>query len=183
MRCCATNNPGVHHLNFNTVADRREQRERSRRISGSRIASKIPRPLAGEGKRRGGCCLFCNRRDAGEGAATDARQTNCWPAGRCRTGGNIAMNTYPIVDADAHMFEPPDLWTKRIDAPFRDRAPRIVEGLNGKKGLFFVCEGLPPFRVSGAFAAGQKFDRSFLETGMESAPAGGWDPAARLKDM
>src|SRR5260370_24442227 len=83
------------------------------------------------------------------------------------------MNTYPIVDADAHMFEPPDLWTKRIDAPFRDRAPRIVEGLNGKKGLFFVCEGLPPFRVSGAFAAGQKFDRSFPETGMESAPAGG----------
>src|SRR5216684_3821195 len=35
MRCCATNNPGVHHLNFNTVADRREQRERSRRISDS----------------------------------------------------------------------------------------------------------------------------------------------------
>jgi predicted TIM-barrel fold metal-dependent hydrolase len=93
------------------------------------------------------------------------------------------MNTYPIVDADAHMFEPPDLWTKRIDAPFRGRAPRIVEGLNGEKRLFFICEGLPPFRVSGAFAAGQKFDRSFLETGMESAPAGGWDPAARLKDM
>src|SRR5260370_3880425 len=35
MRCCATNNPGVHHLNFNTVAERSEQRERSRRISDS----------------------------------------------------------------------------------------------------------------------------------------------------
>ncbi len=33
-------------------------------VEGSRTASKIPRPLAGEGKRRGGCVFFCNRRDA-----------------------------------------------------------------------------------------------------------------------
>src|SRR6266851_10143054 len=44
MRCCATNNPGVHHLNFNTVADRREQRERSRRISDSFAPAK-PVPI------------------------------------------------------------------------------------------------------------------------------------------
>jgi hypothetical protein len=25
---------------------------------------KIPRPFTGEGKRRGGCSFFCNRRDA-----------------------------------------------------------------------------------------------------------------------
>ena len=33
-------------------------------VEGSRTAPKIPRPLAGEGKRRGGCVFFCNRRDA-----------------------------------------------------------------------------------------------------------------------
>jgi len=30
-----------------------------------------------------------------------------------------------ILSSDSHEFEPPDLWQTRIDAPFRDRAPRI----------------------------------------------------------
>ena len=30
-----------------------------------------------------------------------------------------------IFSSDLHAFEPPDLWQTRIDAPFRDRAPRI----------------------------------------------------------
>ncbi len=93
------------------------------------------------------------------------------------------MSTQPIIDADAHMCEPPNLWVERIDRRFRDRAPRIVKDPDGRKGSFFICEDLPPFRVSGAFAAGKAFDKTFLEAGLESAPAGGWDPAARLKDM
>src|SRR5205085_10304971 len=31
-----------------------------------------------------------------------------------------------ILSSDSHVFEPPDLWATRIDAAFRDRAPRIV---------------------------------------------------------
>ena len=30
-----------------------------------------------------------------------------------------------ILSSDSHVFEPPDLWQTRIDAEFRDRAPRI----------------------------------------------------------
>ena len=30
-----------------------------------------------------------------------------------------------ILSSDSHVFEPPDLWTTRIDAAFRDRAPRM----------------------------------------------------------
>src|SRR2546426_10905802 len=30
-----------------------------------------------------------------------------------------------ILSSDSHVFEPPDLWTTRIDARFRDRAPRM----------------------------------------------------------
>ena len=29
-----------------------------------------------------------------------------------------------ILSSDSHVFEPPDLWSTRIDAAFRDRAPR-----------------------------------------------------------
>src|ERR1700693_6111014 len=89
------------------------------------------------------------------------------------------MDTLRIVDADAHMLEPPGLWTEGLKQRFRDRAPRIIKDPDGRKGLFFVCEKLPPLRVSGAFAAGQTFDKKFLEAGLDSAPAGGWDPAAR----
>ena len=30
-----------------------------------------------------------------------------------------------VLSSDSHVFEPPDLWRTRIDAAFRDRAPRI----------------------------------------------------------
>jgi hypothetical protein len=30
-----------------------------------------------------------------------------------------------VLSSDSHVFEPPDLWRSRIDAAFRDRAPRI----------------------------------------------------------
>ena len=88
-----------------------------------------------------------------------------------------------IISADSHMCEPPNLWVERIDRRFRDQAPRVVKDPPGKTGSFFICENLPPFRVSGAFAAGKTFDKSFMEAGMENAIAGGWDPAARVKDL
>ena len=88
-----------------------------------------------------------------------------------------------IISADSHMCEPPTLWVDRIDRRFRDQAPRIVKDPDGKKGSFFLCENLPPFRVSGAFAAGKTFDKSFMEAGLENAIPGGWDPAARVKDL
>lgn len=91
--------------------------------------------------------------------------------------------TIRIIDADAHMLEPPTLWTAGLERRFRERAPHIEKDPGGRRGSFFVCEDLPPLRVSGAFAAGKTFDSSFMEAGLEDAPAGGWEPAARLKDM
>src|SRR5689334_19946370 len=79
------------------------------------------------------------------------------------------MEILKIIDADAHTLEPPGLRTEGKHHRARDRAPRIVKE--------------PPLRVSGAFAAGKTFDQRCLEAGLDDAPAGGWDPAARLKDM
>jgi predicted TIM-barrel fold metal-dependent hydrolase len=33
---------------------------------------------------------------------------------------------FQIVSTDSHIIEPPDVWTQRLDAIYRDRAPRIV---------------------------------------------------------
>jgi hypothetical protein len=42
---------------------------------------------------------------------------------------------YNVIDADGHILEPLDLWDHYIDPKFRDRAPRIVMGNNGKERL------------------------------------------------
>jgi ApbE superfamily uncharacterized protein (UPF0280 family) len=31
-----------------------------------------------------------------------------------------------IVSVDDHVVEPPDLWTSRLPAKFKDQAPRVV---------------------------------------------------------
>ena len=39
-----------------------------------------------------------------------------------------------VLSSDSHVFEPPDLWQSRIDAAFRERAPRI-ERIDGADQL------------------------------------------------
>ena len=56
------------------------------------------------------------------------------------------MRSAQIFSADSHVVEPADVWTSRMDARFRDRAPHIIKEANGIKGDFFVCEGLQPSR-------------------------------------
>src|SRR5258708_25174696 len=47
----------------------------------------------------------------------------------------LMTRAYNIVDADGHILEPLDLWSNYIDPAFRDRAPRIAKGDNGKERL------------------------------------------------
>ena len=35
----------------------------------------------------------------------------------------VASIDYPIIDSDAHVNEPPDLWQERVPQRLRDRAP------------------------------------------------------------
>lgn len=90
-----------------------------------------------------------------------------------------------VISADSHMMEPPDLWKERLDNKYRDRAPRVIEGYEGKKGYFFVVEGVKPFPVAGGFAAGNKPEDlpKAWEKGYEGARPSGWDPVERLKDQ
>ncbi len=96
------------------------------------------------------------------------------------------MSEIALISADSHMVEPADLWSTRLDQAFRDRAPGVVMHPEGKKGLYFVCEGLEPRLMSSAFASGvssEELLRYHQETTLEAGRAGGWDPVARLEDM
>ena len=52
-----------------------------------------------------------------------------------------------ILSSDSHVFEPPDLWQTRIDAAFRDRAPRI-ERIGGADQIVGSVSSRTPARGS-----------------------------------
>jgi predicted TIM-barrel fold metal-dependent hydrolase len=90
-----------------------------------------------------------------------------------------------IVSADSHVMEPGDLWEKRLDRKYRDNSPKV--GLTDKGVLLFSAPGVRSFPVAFGFGLGlngqQLFEHITKAKGYESAPAGGWDPIARLKDQ
>src|SRR2546428_4802788 len=89
-----------------------------------------------------------------------------------------------ILSSDSHVFEPPDLWTTRIDAAFRDRAPRM-QRLDGADQLVVeadqVISGIGLISNARArFEAPQTISR---QGRFEDVPRGGDDPHPHLKNM
>src|SRR5262245_15704376 len=94
------------------------------------------------------------------------------------------MGPAVILSSDSHVFEPPDLWAKRIDRAFRDRAPRIqrIEGADQ-----IVIETDQILSGIGLISnAGARFEAPETISGLgrfEDVPAGGYDPQQHLADM
>jgi predicted TIM-barrel fold metal-dependent hydrolase len=89
-----------------------------------------------------------------------------------------------ILSSDSHVFEPPDLWTTRIDKPFRHRAPRMVR-IDGADQL--VVEDDQVLSGIGLISnAGARFEAPETISGLgrfEDVPPGGYDPRQHLADM
>ena len=89
-----------------------------------------------------------------------------------------------ILSSDSHVFEPPDLWTTRIDKTLRDRAPRLqrvgeVDRIVIEDGQLFAGIGL----ISNA---GARFDapETISDHGrFDDVHRGGYDPVQHLIDM
>jgi len=95
--------------------------------------------------------------------------------------------SFKLSSGDSHIVEPPDLWTKRIDRKYLDRAPRIV---HEAKTDSFICPGaLSEKGGIGLIATMPKYtkkldSREFGFVGRwEDVPPGGYDPFARIKEM
>jgi hypothetical protein len=58
------------------------------------------------------------------------------------------MAELQLISSDAHVSEPPDFWGERLDATYRDRAPRVVLNLEGQ-----VCFSYSPNSSSSALAS------------------------------
>ena len=89
-----------------------------------------------------------------------------------------------VLSSDSHVFEPADLWQTRIDAAFRDRAPRI-ERIDG--GDHLVVEADQILSGIGLISnAGARFEAPetiSAQGRFEDVHKGGYDPAQHLTDM
>ena len=92
--------------------------------------------------------------------------------------------TYSRVSADAHIEYPPDLWSKRVDAKYRDLAPKRVQLPDGGDG--FMAEGGIYRGGSNLYASkqpgGGKEDYSPVGLIWEDM-AGTGDGASRVREM
>jgi predicted TIM-barrel fold metal-dependent hydrolase len=94
------------------------------------------------------------------------------------------MSPALILSSDSHVFEPPDLWTTRIDKAFRDRAPRM-QRIDGADQL--VVEEHQVVSGIGLISnAGARFDAPETISSLgrfEDVHPGGYDPDQHLRDM
>src|SRR5271170_1605334 len=89
-----------------------------------------------------------------------------------------------ILSSDSHVFEPPDLWQTRIDAAFRDRAPRI-QRIDGADQIVVeadqILSGIGLISNTGTrFEAPETIS---AQGRLEDVRRGGYDPEQHLKDM
>src|SRR5207248_249380 len=98
-----------------------------------------------------------------------------------------AMTAYKLISADSHIVEPPDLYAKRIEPRFRDRAPRLerLETPTGRKFDAWVIDGQQVGTLGAVMQAGQRFeDPSQIDfLGMwEDVRLGAYDPHSMIKE-
>jgi predicted TIM-barrel fold metal-dependent hydrolase len=79
-----------------------------------------------------------------------------------------------VVDADGHVMEPPSIWPDYVEARYRQRVPRPIRDENGR--FAYVVDDQHMMRVAGSLGTRPRTPDGKL-------PAGGSDPAARLRDM
>ncbi len=94
------------------------------------------------------------------------------------------MEGHLVISSDSHVFEPPDLWTQRIDSEFRDRAPRMlrvgdVDQLVVEKDQILAGIGL----ISNAGARFENPEQISAQGRFEDVHVGGYDPEQHIKDM
>ena len=96
-----------------------------------------------------------------------------------KTAANI---DYPILDADAHVNEPPDLWQNSVPAKWKERAPRLVHTDDGD--IWEFDKGRETWPMGLTATVGQSYFQ-FNATGQtyEKMRPGSFDLDARLADM
>jgi predicted TIM-barrel fold metal-dependent hydrolase len=92
---------------------------------------------------------------------------------------------YPIIDADTHINEPPDLWETHLSGKLAEQAPRVIDGPHGGKA-WIAADGKRTMAVNQLIntAGVSPTDWQLIpDDGYDSMRSGGWDPKQRIADM
>ena len=109
------------------------------------------------------------------------------------------MADFKLISADGHLNDPPAAW-ERVQKEYGERAPRVVDGLPDRKGLWLITEGLKPspccnpsvgFLVAKPEGVtGMDVDQvdddtiaRFRENFRYEDHPGSWEPSVRLKEQ
>jgi len=95
---------------------------------------------------------------------------------------DVASIDYPIVDADSHVNEPPNLWIERVPARYRERAPQVKKSDRGDIWIFDGGKEKWPVGLT-AVAGMSYFDYRPFGLTYETMRPGSFDTKARLADM
>ncbi len=93
------------------------------------------------------------------------------------------MAGYRIISQDDHIYEPPDLWTSRIESRYRDRAPQVIREEDGD---WWYCDGIKGQGGGGGAQAGLRFEqpeKQSLADFYDNVRPGGYIPEEHIKDM
>ena len=87
-----------------------------------------------------------------------------------------------VIDVDAHILEPPDLWTGRLSERWGDERPRVVTDPQSGNQRWLVSGKFISGVAHHAPAEWREYYPSRPPT-FEDATRGAWDPSARLEWM
>jgi predicted TIM-barrel fold metal-dependent hydrolase len=89
-------------------------------------------------------------------------------------------NTYGLISAESHVVEPPDLFSSRLAAGLKDRAPKPTAD-----GTGWEIKGLEPISLPATAATGSGYRRAVRGNGkpvtFDDVLPGAFDPTERLK--
>jgi uncharacterized protein len=85
-----------------------------------------------------------------------------------------------VIDADAHVTEPADVWSARVPARLRDRAPRLVREPDGRD-VWHVGDGVAMIPVGHTATAGWPEPFPAAPRNMDEVPRAAHDAPARLE--
>ena len=88
---------------------------------------------------------------------------------------------YSIISGDSHLDLPPDRWTHRVPAKWKDRAPRRVKLPSGEEAI--AMEGRPIAPIGLTRSVGVPHDQLHLQVPTFDNSAGTGQPEQRVREQ
>ncbi len=88
-----------------------------------------------------------------------------------------------VIDADSHVTEPPDLFTKRLPKKYHDQAPHVAKDPRTGSEIWVVGDRSPITPLGHTATAGWKEPFPSAPSGFAEVPLAAHDPHARLRYM